>query len=107
MYVGEVMYVKVSYLWLRWRLHKIFMFCSVALMSGSRTPGSPPRKQFDISAVCDTPLGSQEAIVERAKQVSNEAHALEKILVCWIISLMCQLYVNVLFDILARFCELG
>jgi len=51
-------------------------------MSGSRTPGSPPRKQFDISAVCDTPLGSQEAIVERAKQVSNEAHALEKMLVC-------------------------
>ena len=35
------------------------------------TPGSPPRKQlhFGISSVCDTPLGSQEAIVERAKQV--------------------------------------
>ncbi len=35
------------------------------------TPGSPTRKQlhFGISAVCDTPLGSQEAIVERAKQV--------------------------------------
>lgn len=52
-------------------IYSVVMSCSVALMSASRTPGSPTRKEFDISAVCDTPLGSQEAIVERAKQVSS------------------------------------